>query len=317
MKKNSIRCRARDSNLEPLVYEASVLPTELSFRTKNLEKLMTKYTWFVTQQMLITLTYPFNIVQYTLSHIVEHCKLDSLATPDNIIWSTVTACWTSNVRQFDSSLWNTTQWKTVYHWPLYLRWEAGVIRSQWSNFLPSWLTDSLVFSDRETKVADNLRIEDMNKRFSNCAFLYVQSYVSTDNKCVEFKQFSTWSWWKLSIHRIHEMTIKVYRGAFKSDAKGIIQCKLSSKVWETWKSWWYSDHVLKWEDDVHRWKRERHFRTFAVWREWSEFFPWLWIPVQCNSINEIIPYKGSHFSHADNRKHSDNHVYDWKLCNFS
>ena len=32
-----------------------------------------------------SLTYPFNIVQLTLSHIVEHCKLDSLAIPYNII----------------------------------------------------------------------------------------------------------------------------------------------------------------------------------------------------------------------------------------
>ena len=35
--------------------------------------------------MLISLTYAFNIVQYTLSHIVEHGKLDSLATPNNIV----------------------------------------------------------------------------------------------------------------------------------------------------------------------------------------------------------------------------------------
>ena len=35
--------------------------------------------------MYVSLTYPFNIVQHTLSHIVEHSKLDSLATPDNII----------------------------------------------------------------------------------------------------------------------------------------------------------------------------------------------------------------------------------------
>ena len=34
-KKNSIKCRARDSNLGPLVYEVSVLQTELSFRMKN------------------------------------------------------------------------------------------------------------------------------------------------------------------------------------------------------------------------------------------------------------------------------------------
>ena len=30
-KKNSVKCRARDSNLGPLVYEASLLPAELSF----------------------------------------------------------------------------------------------------------------------------------------------------------------------------------------------------------------------------------------------------------------------------------------------
>ena len=34
-KKISAKCRARDSNLGPLVYEASVLPTELSYRMKN------------------------------------------------------------------------------------------------------------------------------------------------------------------------------------------------------------------------------------------------------------------------------------------
>ena len=65
---------------------------------------MTIYVWFVVQQMYVSLTYPFNIVQHTLSHIVEHCKLDSLATTDNIVWSTVTSCWTNNVRQFDPSL---------------------------------------------------------------------------------------------------------------------------------------------------------------------------------------------------------------------
>ena len=36
--------------------------------------------------MYVSLTYPFNIVQHTLSHIVEHRKFDSLATPDNIVW---------------------------------------------------------------------------------------------------------------------------------------------------------------------------------------------------------------------------------------
>ena len=109
-KKNPVKCRvstsahAQDSNLGPLVYEASVLPTELSFRMKNWEQIMTIYIWFLVQQMYVSLTYPFNTVQHTLSHIVEHRKLDSLATPDSIVWSTVTSCWTSNVRQFDPSL---------------------------------------------------------------------------------------------------------------------------------------------------------------------------------------------------------------------
>ena len=124
-KKNSVMCRAQDSNLGPLVYEASVLPTELSFRMKNWEQIMTMYIWFVVQQLYVSLTYHFNIVRHTLSHIVEHRKLGSLATPDNIVWSTVTSCWTNNVRQFDPSLsletipkeWNGTSY--VYHFNIY------------------------------------------------------------------------------------------------------------------------------------------------------------------------------------------------------
>ena len=54
--------------------------------------------------MYVSLTYPFKIVQHTLLHIVEHRKSDSLATPDNIVRSTVTSCWTNNVLQFDPSL---------------------------------------------------------------------------------------------------------------------------------------------------------------------------------------------------------------------
>ena len=100
--------RARESNLGPLVYEASVLQTELSFWMKNWEKIMTIYIWFIVQQMYVSLTYPFNIVQHTLSHIVEQCKLDSLATSDNIVWSTVTSYWSNNVRQFDPSLRETS-----------------------------------------------------------------------------------------------------------------------------------------------------------------------------------------------------------------
>ena len=49
-KKNSVKCRARDSNLAPLVYKASVLPIELSFWMKNCKKIMTIYIWFVVQQ---------------------------------------------------------------------------------------------------------------------------------------------------------------------------------------------------------------------------------------------------------------------------
>ena len=96
--------RTRD---RPPAYEASVLPTELFFWMRNWEHLtdlMTIYIWFVVQQMYVSLTYPFNIVQHTLSHIVEHCKLESLTTPNNIVWSTVTSCWTNNVCQFDRSL---------------------------------------------------------------------------------------------------------------------------------------------------------------------------------------------------------------------
>ena len=90
-KKISVKCLARDSDLGPLVYEASVLPTKLSFQMKNWEKIMTIYIWFVVvQQMYVSLTYTFNIVQHTLSHIFEHRKLDSLANPDNIVRSTVT-----------------------------------------------------------------------------------------------------------------------------------------------------------------------------------------------------------------------------------
>ena len=50
--------------------------------------------------MYVSLTYPFNIVK----HIVENRKLDSLAAPNNIVWSNVTSCWTNNVRQFDPGL---------------------------------------------------------------------------------------------------------------------------------------------------------------------------------------------------------------------
>ena len=51
--------------------------------------------------MYVSLAYPLNIVQHTLSQIVEHCKLESLTTLDNIVWSTVTSCWANNVCQFD------------------------------------------------------------------------------------------------------------------------------------------------------------------------------------------------------------------------
>ena len=52
---------------------------------------MTIYIWFVVQQMYVSLTYPFNIVQQTshithISHTAEHRMLDSLAIPDSIVW---------------------------------------------------------------------------------------------------------------------------------------------------------------------------------------------------------------------------------------
>ena len=65
--------------------------------------------------MYVSLTYPLNIVQHTLSQIVEHCKLESLTTPDNIVLSTVTSCWANNVCQFDLSLtFRMKQYSTSY-----------------------------------------------------------------------------------------------------------------------------------------------------------------------------------------------------------
>ena len=58
---------------------------------------MTIYIWIVVQEMYVSLTYLFNIVQRTLSHIVEHRKLNSLATPANTVGSTIMYCWTENV----------------------------------------------------------------------------------------------------------------------------------------------------------------------------------------------------------------------------
>ena len=157
-----MKCRAWDSNLGPLAYEASVLPTELSFWMKNWEKIMTIYIWFVVQQMYVSLTYPFNIVQHTLSHIVEQRKLDSLATLDNIVWSTVTSCWANSVRQFDPSLRHTcfrnereSLWKSFFKWS-HFSLRAGLYdrRFYWSNWviesdyiLQRWATLKLLSND--------------------------------------------------------------------------------------------------------------------------------------------------------------------------
>ena len=51
--------------------------------------------------MYVSLTYPFNIVQHTLPHTVEHRKLDSLATVENIVWSTCPAHDVTNFIDFD------------------------------------------------------------------------------------------------------------------------------------------------------------------------------------------------------------------------
>ena len=81
----SVRCRARDLNLGPLVYEASALSIELSFWMKIDSKLMTIYTLFVVQQMLLSLTYPFKIVRYASSNIVEYNNLNSLVPRQHCI----------------------------------------------------------------------------------------------------------------------------------------------------------------------------------------------------------------------------------------
>ena len=78
-KKNSVTCHAQDLNLGPLVYEASAISIEVSFRMKIYGKLMTLYTSFVVQQILISLTYPFNIVHYTLFITHYHTLLKTLS----------------------------------------------------------------------------------------------------------------------------------------------------------------------------------------------------------------------------------------------
>ena len=50
------------------------------------DKLMTMYTWYFVQQMLISLTYPFNIVHCILSDIIENRTLNSLAIADRNVW---------------------------------------------------------------------------------------------------------------------------------------------------------------------------------------------------------------------------------------
>ena len=65
--------------------------------------------------MYVSLIYLFNIIQHILSHIVEHRKLDSLTTPENIVWSTMTSCWTS-WGQIDEHCWsNNVGWQKLNH----------------------------------------------------------------------------------------------------------------------------------------------------------------------------------------------------------
>ena len=94
---------------------------------------------------------PFNIVQHTLAHIVEHRKLDSLATSDNIVWSTVTSCWTNNVHQFDPSL------PCIKDEGNFCRWECS--KNQIYAILRVWLPDQNGISVEITIGNQKSRIE--------------------------------------------------------------------------------------------------------------------------------------------------------------
>ena len=63
----------------------------ICIRRKVILSSIRRYDYFVCRvsrfraMVDFSLTHPFNIVQHTLSHIVEHRKLDSLATLDNTV----------------------------------------------------------------------------------------------------------------------------------------------------------------------------------------------------------------------------------------
>ena len=77
-KKNFVKCVAQDSNLGPLVYEASVLPTELSFRMKN---------WQQKRQYIFDLLFNKQYVSFDIP--LQHCSAHI-----------ITHRWTPQVGQF-------------------------------------------------------------------------------------------------------------------------------------------------------------------------------------------------------------------------
>ena len=102
--------------------------------------------------MYVSLTYPLSIVQHTSSQIVEHCKLESSTTPDNIVWSTVTSCWANNVCQFDLSL--RIIWAAGFYW-ITLSACQGVgmkVMGQLCSGCPSWDVVDLLFKSSFEKL---------------------------------------------------------------------------------------------------------------------------------------------------------------------
>ena len=64
----------------------------------------------------------------------------------------------------------------------YLHWEAGVIGKISMGQFSDKLVDGFFGVLTQRNQGNNLRIEDMTRRLSNCAFLCVQSCVSIDNE---------------------------------------------------------------------------------------------------------------------------------------
>ena len=115
--------------------------------------------------MYVSLTYPLNIVQHTLSQIVEHCKLESLTTPDNIVWSTVTSCWANNVCQFVLSL---TQHGFLPVFPIEQKVCYILIKFSWSKFTLLMMSIATFFSSGRSQLTNRIPPRDIPSGCYDC-----------------------------------------------------------------------------------------------------------------------------------------------------